>query len=74
MGSLRQFVEDVKEKMSLTEVRKAERTLKDLTVGASAFQRSELPPLNSVNSKSASDNGALLTDTIATWIKKGFMA
>ena len=74
VGLLRQFVEDVKEKMSFTEVRRAERTLMDLSVGARAFQRSELPPLNSVNSKSASDNGALLTDTIATWIKKGFMA
>ena len=74
VDSLRQFVEDVKDKMSSTEVRRAERTLKDLTVGASAFQRSELPPLNSVNSKSASDNGALLTDTIATWVKKGFVA
>ena len=49
VDSLRQFVEDVKDKMSSTEVRRAEKTLKDLTVGASAFQRSELPPLNSVN-------------------------
>ena len=38
VGSLRQFVEDVKDKMSLTEVRRAEKTLKDLTIGASAFQ------------------------------------
>ena len=30
--------------------------------------------MNSTNSKTASDNGALLTDTIATWIKKGFVA
>ena len=49
MGLLRQFVEDVKEKMSFTLVRRAERTLRDLTVGASTFQRSEQPPLNSVN-------------------------
>ena len=62
VGKLKQHVEDVKEKMSFTEVRRAERTPRDLTVGASAFQKSELPPLSSVNSKLASDNGALLTD------------
>ena len=30
--------------------------------------------MNSVNTKSPVENGELLTDTIATWIKKGFVA
>ena len=71
---LKQQVDDVRSKMSVTEVRRAERTLNDLVNGASAFQKNKLPPLSSVNSKSAEDYGALLTDTIATWIKKGFVA
>ena len=68
------LIGEVRHKMSATEVRRAERTVSDLINGASAFQKSELPPLSSVNSKSAEDNGALLTDTIATWVKKGFVA
>ena len=74
INKFRQHVEDVKERMSNTEVRRADRTLNDLTAGASSYQKGELPPLWSENSKSATDNGALLTDTIATWVKKGFVA
>ena len=48
--------------------------LLDLAEGASAYQKVQLPPLNSVNSRSATENGILLTDTIATWVKKGFVA
>ena len=59
--------------MTRTEIRRAERVLSDLSEGAGAYQKSELPPLNSSNSKTASDNGVLLTDTIATWIKKEFV-
>ena len=42
--------------------------------GAKAFQKSELPPVNTVNAKSALEHGEVLTDTFATWIKKGFVA
>ena len=41
--------------------------------GAKAFQKSELPPVNTVNAKSALEHGEVLTDTFATWIKKGFV-
>ena len=41
--------------------------------GAKAFQKSELPPVNTVNAKSALEHGDVLTDTFATWIKKGFV-
>ena len=67
-------VDDVKCKMSATEVRRANKVLEYLSEGAGAYQRGELPPLNSANSKTAYENGALLTDTIATWIKKEFVA
>ena len=41
---------------------------------AKAFQKSELPLVNTVNAKSALEHGEVLTDTFATWIKKGFVA
>ena len=74
VGKFKQLVEDVKNDMSAAEVRRAEKTLHDLAVGASAYQKGDLPPLCSKNSTSATDNGAMLTDTIATWVKKGFVA
>ena len=66
VGKFRQLVEDVKNDMSAAEIRRAEITLHDLAVGASAYQKGDLPPLCSKNSTSATDNGAMLTDTIAT--------
>ena len=71
---LREHVDRCKHKMTVSEVRRAEKTLKDLTEGAGAYQKKELPPLISENARSAYENGALLTDTIATWVKKGFVA
>ena len=48
--------------------------ISDLTFGADACQKSALPAMNIQNLRSAVDNGALLTDTIATWVTKGFVA
>ena len=72
--ALRNHVESVKSRMSRTEVKRAEKVLMDLEVGADSYQKCPLPPLNSVNSVSATENGILLTDTIASWVKKGFVA
>ena len=55
--------------MTASEYRRASKTVKDLRFGAGAYQKSELPPIRTVNAKSACDNGELLTDTIATWVK-----
>ena len=67
-------VNSVREEMTITEKRRADKALSDLANGADAYQMAALPPMNSVNAKSAIENGELLTDTIATWIKKGFVA
>ena len=67
-------VNNVRAKMIMTEKKRADRAISDLTNGAEAYQMLALPPMNSVNVKSAVENGELLTDTIATWIKKGFVA
>ena len=67
-------VNNVRSKMTITEKKRADRAISDLTNGTEAYHMSALPPMNSVNAKSAVENGELLTDTIATWIKKGFVA
>ena len=67
-------MELTREKMTVSELMRAEKALKDLSEGAGAFQIKKLPPLISENARSAYENGALLTDTIATWVKKGFVA
>ena len=67
-------VNNVRAKMTITEKKRADRAISDLTNGVEAYQMSALPPMNSVNAKSAVENGELLTDTIVTWIKKGFVA
>jgi len=60
--------------MTRTEARRANRVIQDLEVGASACQKSRLPPLTTPNAKTALEHGALLTDKIAGWVKAGFVA
>ena len=72
--ALRRRISAVKNRMSRTELNRAKRVLRNLREGASAFQKSELPPISTRNSKSAAAHGRVLTDTIATWVKKGFVA
>ena len=52
----------------------AAKIIEELRFRANAFQKPELPPVNTVNAKSASENGEILTDTIASWTKKRFVA
>ena len=72
--ALRKNVLKWKHKMAKTELRRAKKILKDLQHGAEAYQKSDLPPITTRNSSSAYENGEILTDTIGTWIKKGFVA
>ena len=74
IANLAERVESAKGEMSGTEYKRANKLLTDLTNGADSYQKSKLPPINYPNSPSAAENGALLTDTIATWVKKGFVA
>jgi len=60
--------------MTRTELRRARRVIHDLEEGASACQKSRLPPLSTPNAKTALEHGALLTDKIAGWITAGFVA
>jgi len=61
-------------KLTLAEKARAKRTVKNFELGASAFQRSELPACKVKNCESAFEHGKIITDTICTWIKKGFVS
>ena len=69
-----QEVDSVRGKMTRMENKRADRILSDLEEGASSYQKSDLPPINTINAKSAYEHGEVLTDTIATWVKKGYVA
>ena len=69
-----ELINKASEKMTACELRRAKKVVSDLRNGAEAFQKSELPPVNGVNAQSTFTHGQLLTDTIATWVKKGFVA
>ena len=61
-------------KMSRTEYNRAKRTLRNLKKGAKSYQKAPLPPVSTENSESTGTYGKYLTDTVATWVKKGFVA
>ena len=50
------------------------KALKYLQEGAPSHQMVDLPAIACENSASASEYGAILSDTIATWIEEGFVA
>ena len=71
---LEEKINSVRSQMTDAERKRAEKVVMDLKEGANAYQKSDLPPINTANAKSAYKNGEMLTDTIATWVKSGFVA
>jgi hypothetical protein len=72
---LEKEIEKVKLKMTKMELKRAKRIVQDLRFGAEAYQKEpQLPPIKVPNAKSAIDNGPMLTDKIATWVKKDIVA
>ncbi len=69
---LEEVISSLETKMSSSQLKRARRVLNDLKFGADACQKSELPPISVANARSALENGALLTDKIASWVKCGF--
>jgi len=59
---------------SYSKRRVAARALKNLTKGARPQMSRNLPGLEAANAKSALNYGAEITDTIADWVSKGFVA
>ncbi len=63
---------DQSKKLKQESIRRGQTTVKNLKEGASAFQKLDLPPCYVENAKNAYEHGVATTDTIATWVKKGF--
>ena len=74
VDNLEKLVIQQSDKMSDSELRRATRIISDLRKGADACQKGKLPALAAGNSESAYENGELLTDKLATWIKEGYVA
>ena len=71
---LEEYVENVKGNITISELRRAKKVILDLKHGAEAYQKEDLPPIRTRNAESAFEHGEALTDEIATWIKKGYVA
>jgi hypothetical protein len=71
---LRACVEKVKKDLTQSELARAEKCLDYLSNGAPSFQKSPLGPCLVKNLTAALKFGPEVTDSIASWIKKGFVA
>ena len=72
--ALKKRIWKAKDKMMKSEFTKAKKVLKHLQFGAESLQIADLPPITCKNGRSSLTHGKLLTDTIGTWIKKGYVA
>ena len=53
-------------------IARAKKAIDSIKNGANAFQKTKLPPCFVKNAKSTFEHGEATTDTIVTWVKKGF--
>ena len=66
-------LESVKEKSTTSQYLRGLKAVSYLRKGAPAFQKISLPACTVPNSKASYTYGSLVTDSVATWIKKGFV-
>jgi hypothetical protein len=72
--SLKKEIDCSSELLTLAEMSRAKKCISYLSSGAPAFQKSALGPCSVKNSKDAFEFGIQVTDSIASWIKKCFVA
>lgn len=60
--------------MSMEQFVRAQKALSELEYGVDALQDTDLPALKAQNSSSVIRFGRIFTDTLASWIKAGFVA
>ena len=72
--NLEKLVDKNLDRMSNAEIKRARKVIDDLRNGADAYQLSVLPPLATPNNQTSIDNGAIMTDKIATWTIEKFIA
>jgi len=63
-----------KGKLTKCQQNRAQKAITSLRQGADSCQKTDLPACVQPNAKSAVKNGEAVTDTVATWVKKGFAA
>jgi hypothetical protein len=71
---LKEIIQSSSKNLLVSEKQRAAKCIDYLTNGAPAFQKTSLGPCVVKNSKAAFAHGSEVTDSIATWIKKGFVA
>jgi hypothetical protein len=72
--NLSELVNSRKDVLSRTEFARARKCISNLSSGASSFQINELPSCQILNPDNISKYGKEVSDTIASWVQKGFAA
>jgi hypothetical protein len=68
------LVEESKHLLLKSELNRAQKCIEYLTLGAPAFQKSHLLGCAVKNSRNAITYGSSVTNTIASWVEKNFVA
>jgi hypothetical protein len=74
IDKLEQITKEKKGDISTFVWNRAQKSIRYLRYGGPSFQSIYLPSCVVKNSKAATDNGMYVTDSICTWIKKGFVS
>ena len=74
ISALERLIDECKHKLLRAEISRAYKCVEYLRNGGPAFQVKHLPSCKTKNSKQALIHGSSVTDTIASWVKKGFVA
>jgi hypothetical protein len=69
---LKDKLASAKGKLTDCELRRGLKCVENLSEGANAFQRSELPPCSVENAQSTIKHGEAVTDAVASWVKEGY--
>ena len=71
---LEELISSQEQFLTCFEIARAQTCCNNLRNGADSFQKSYLPPCSVGNAKNSMKYAEQITDTIATWIKKEFVA
>jgi hypothetical protein len=71
---LNRYLDNYSNVLTEQQLARGKKVIKNLTEGAPAYQRENLPPTDVPNSETAYVNGVYLADTLATWLQSGIVA
>jgi len=74
VNALENLLQEFESKLTYFEMQRAVRCVNSCKVGAPSFQKTYLPPCQVKNAKVTYNYGPEITDTIAIWTIKGFLA